>query len=349
MIIGKLDFKFKIKSKKKIKNFFKTNNIKYLNEILPLNKTHNFKLPNIYLRTYKRLDKIYKNKIYFVEDYYNFSGSFKDRASLIACLDAKEKNFKEVSVASSGNAAISTAIFCNIFNLKCSVFIPSFASKEKKMYLKKIGCKLYEYNKPYSEVVKICIKYSKKNRTYNRCTGINPVTRDGKKIFSYELFAKFKKNIDYLILPVGDGNILSGCIKGFTELQKFKFLKKLPKIIGVQSSSSPSFYNQFKKNLEYPIKTTAKSTCDSINVDFPLDGHIAYKYIKQCCGDMFKCSDKEINISKKILLRKYGINCCYSSAATFSILKNLIKKNKIKNKNIFLLLTGSGLKDLSKN
>ena len=347
MIFGKEDLDYNIKDKKKVINFFSSNNIKFLKEVLPLKKAYDFILPQIYIKTFKRLNLSLKNKIYFIEDYYNFSGSFKDRASLIACLDAKEKKYKEISVASSGNAAISTAIFCNMFDLKCSVFIPSFSSIEKKKYLKNLGCKIYEFKLPYSEVVKKCLKYSKEKKTYNRCTGINPITRDGKKIFAYELLSKFKKNFDYFILPVGDGNILSGCIKGFLELNKLNFLKKIPKVIGVQSASSPSFYNQFSNKILEPKKYRANSVCDSINVDYPLDGYIAYKYLKKINGEMALAKDTDIISSKKYLLTKFGINCCAASASTFSILKNLIKKNNLKNKKILLLLTGTGFKDLN--
>ena len=349
MLFGEIDHNYKIKNKNDILRFFKTNNLKFLREVLPLKKSYDFNLPSIYIKTFKRLNHELKNNIYFIEDYYNFSGSFKDRASLIACLDAKEKRFKEISVASSGNAAISTAIFCNMFELKCSVFIPSFSSVEKKKYLKNLGCKIFEFDLPYSKVVKKCIEYSKKKKTYNRCTAINPITRDGKKIFSYELLAKFEKKIDFFVLPVGDGNILSGCIKGFLELKKLKFLKNIPKIIGVQSASSPSFYNQFKMNINTPIINKASSICDSINVDYPLDGHFAYEYLKKVKGEMFVDKDKEILKAKNFLLKKFGINCCAASAATFSVAKKIIKNKKIQNKNIVLLLTGTGFKDLNNN
>lgn len=345
MSFGKIDFQYEIKNKSKIINFFKSNNIKFLDEILPLKKKYDYILPNIYIKSFQSINKVLKNKIFFIIDYYNFSGSFKDRASLVACLDAKEKNYKEISVASSGNAAISTAIFCNMFGLSCSVFIPSFASPEKKNYLRKLGCKLFEYKLPYSKVVEKCFNYSKKNKTYNRCTGINPVTRDGKKLFSYELLAKFKKKIDYLVIPVGDGNILSGCSKGFVELKKYKFINKFPKIVGVQSKSSSSFFEQFKNSYETPKKKIAKSVCDSINVDYPLDGYYAFKYLKYLGGTMITSKDNEIIRSKKILIQKYGINCCSSSAATFSAAKKLIVDKKLVNKNILLLLTGSGFKD----
>jgi len=349
MLFGKIDHNYKIKNRRNIFNFFKTNNIKFLNEVLPLKQRYDFELPKMYIKTFKKLNNKLNNKIYFIEDFYNFSGSFKDRASLIACLDAKEKKMKEISVASSGNAAISTAIFCNMFELKCSVFIPSFSSIEKKKYLKSLGCKIFEFKLPYSEVVKKCIEYSNKKKTYNRCTAINPITRDGKKIFSYELLAKFKKDVDYFLLPVGDGNILTGCIKGFLELKKSKFLKKIPKIIGIQSKSSPSFYSQYKKNQNTPIKYKANSVCDSINVDYPLDGHFAYEYLKKTNGEILIENDKEILKAKKYLLKKFGINCCAASAASFAKLKKIIKIKKIKNKNILLLLTGTGFKDLNNN
>ena len=90
MIFGKEDLDYNVKNKKNIKNFFHFNNIKFLKEVLPLKKAYDFDLPQIYIKTFKRLNSNLSNKIYFIEDYYNFSGSFKDRASLIACLDAKE-------------------------------------------------------------------------------------------------------------------------------------------------------------------------------------------------------------------------------------------------------------------
>ena len=60
---------------------------------------------------------------------------------------------------------------------------------------------------------------------------------------------------------------------------------------------------------------------------------------------MITSKDNEIIRSKKILIQKYGINCCSSSAATFSAAKKLIVDKKLVNKNILLLLTGSGFKD----
>ena len=56
---------------------------------------------------------------------------------------------------------------------------------------------------------------------------INLITRDGKNLL-IQLLSKFKK-ILIIFLPVGDGNILSGCIKGFLELNKLNYLKKFLK------------------------------------------------------------------------------------------------------------------------
>ena len=341
---GTKDFRYKSYSKKDIRKFFSSNDLSYLKSILPLKNKHNFEFPNLYIRSFEDLNKKMKKYIFFIEDYYNFSGSFKDRASLVSCLDAIEKGYNEISVASSGNAAISTAIYFNIFKLKCTVFLPSFTSSRKKEYLRTLGCKLIVLDLPYSEVVKKSLKYSKRYKTYNRCTGLNPVTREGKKIFSYQLISKFTKQIDYIFIPVGDGNIISGCCKGFYELKKMGFIKKVPKIVGVQSSSSSSFYRQFNLKQTIPSKSIAKSICDSINIDFPLDGYFAFYYLNKLKGNMVKVNDKSIKKSKELLLKKYGINSCLTSASTFSAVGEFIKKKRISKENILLLLTGSGLK-----
>ena len=101
------------------------------------------------------------------------------------------------------------------------------------------------------------------------------------------------------------------------------FIKKVPKIVGVQSSSSSSFYRQFNLKQTIPSKSIAKSICDSINIDFPLDGYFAFYYLNKLKGNMVKVNDKSIKKSKELLLKKYGINSCLTSASTFSAVGNL--------------------------
>ena len=61
MSFGKIDFQYKIKNKSKIINFFKSNNIKYLDEILPLKKKYDYILPNIYIKSFQSINKIFGN------------------------------------------------------------------------------------------------------------------------------------------------------------------------------------------------------------------------------------------------------------------------------------------------
>lgn len=195
--------------------------------------------------------------------------------------------------------------------------------------------------------MKKCVNYSRKFKAFNRSSALNPISRDGKKIFSYQILTEIKKKkCDYLMVPVGDANIISGICKGFIELKSFKLLKKIPTVIGVQSKQSLSFYKQFKADSPFPINSLAKSKCDSINVDQPLDGFYAYSYLKKVKGNVLKVNDNLILKSKKFLLKNLGINCCLASASSYAILENFIKVNKIKDKDFFLVLTGSGLKDM---
>jgi threonine synthase len=129
---GHLDYIYTSNNKYKIRKFFEKNNLLYLDDILPLKKKYDYPLPELVIKNFHKIDKKFNNRIHFIIDYFNFSGSFKDRASLISCLFAKEKGYKEIVLASSGNAAISTATFSNMLGLKTTVFLPSFVSNHKK-------------------------------------------------------------------------------------------------------------------------------------------------------------------------------------------------------------------------
>ena len=72
----------------------------------------------------------------------------------------------------------------------------------------------------------------------NRNTAYNPLTIEGKKTVSLELFKQLGQAPDILFVAVGDGCILSGVYKGFRDLQQLDLIPSIPKIFGVQAETS---------------------------------------------------------------------------------------------------------------
>lgn len=153
-----------------------------------------------------------------------------------------------------------------------------------------------------------------------------------------------RKKIDYVFLPVGDGVVLSGIIKGFLDLKFLGLIKELPQFIGVQAEKSSFLYNAFYKN-KFELKYKADTIADSISVNVARNAYIAIHHLKTANGKIILVSDKEILEAQNYLSRKSGVFCEPSSAASFAGFIKMSRKIS-KDEGVIILLTGHGLKDI---
>ncbi len=283
--------------------------------------------------------------IYLKFDGSNPTGSFKDRASYLVSAFAKKNNINEIVVASTGNAASSMAGIAAAAGQKAFIFMPESAPKAKLVQCLQYGAELIPVKGNYDRAFDLSLKFSQRKGFLSRNTAYNPMTIEGKKTVSFELNSQLQgKGIDYLFLPVGDGVVLSGVIKGFTDLKLMGMLDRIPKIIGVQSDKSSFVYNAFCYNrFEFDYK--ASTIADSISVNVARNCYSAVKDLKDVEGEMTLVSDEEILYAQNKLSRMSGIFCEPSSAASFAGFLKL-SEHIPKNKTVVLLLTGHGLKDI---
>jgi len=282
--------------------------------------------------------------IYLKFDGTNPTGSFKDRASYLVSAFANKFNIKEIALASTGNAASSMAGIAAAAGQKAFIFMPDSAPKAKLVQCLQYGAELIPIKGDYDKSFDLSLKFSERTGFLNRNTAYNPMTIEGKKTVSFELFDSLGYDIDYVFLPVGDGVILSGVIKGFSDLKFLEAINKLPKIIGVQAENSSFIYNAFS-NDNFDLKYKANTIADSISVNTARNGYTAVKDLKKIEGGMITVTDDEIISSQCELSRLSGIFCEPSSAASYAgFLK--MRENIPNDKNVVLLLTGHGLKDI---
>jgi threonine synthase len=62
------------------------------------------------------------DKLYFKHEFQHPSGSHKDRMSKYAITRAKDCRYSMVVSASSGNAAVSIALYSNHFDIDCRIY-----------------------------------------------------------------------------------------------------------------------------------------------------------------------------------------------------------------------------------
>lgn len=283
----------------------------------------------------------------------NPSASFKDRASALVVARAIEADIETIIAASTGNAGAAMACMAASVGKQAVIIAPRSAPLAKVAQLLTFGARVVLVDGTYDQAFDLSIEASRELGWYNRNTGYNPYTVEGKKTAGFEIWEqllrnreKFAQNLTVFI-PVGDGNILSGVAKGFVDLLTLGWIEKLPKLVGVQAEGSAAIYNTFIAGKDVIDPVNAKTVADSISVDLPRDGLRALKRVKQSGGYYLTVSDQEI-LQAIPTLGKAGLFVEPAAAAAFAGLQAAIRQGLHNPEEPALVLcTGSGLKDVN--
>lgn len=284
--------------------------------------------------------------LYLKFDGVNPSGSFKDRASHLVVAEAKRLGIREIVAASTGNAASSLAAICASAGIRAVIFTPAKAPIAKLVQIRIHGAELHKVDGTYDDAFAQALEYSATRECLNRNTAYHPYTIEGKKTAGLELFIQLKKVPDYIFVPTGDGVILAGMHKAFSDLRAAGLTEKLPILVAVQAESSDAISSYLETGY-YRDADNPATVADSISVKTPSAAHLAYAALKECGGMGIRVSESEILSAQKLLAERSGIFCEPSSAATLAAYYRAKEQAWIKEKaTTVLMLTGHGLKDI---
>ena len=286
--------------------------------------------------------------LFFKLDSQLISGSFKDRASYEVALQAKALGEKKIALASTGNAGAAMSAVGAAMGLDIILFVPYTAPINKLMQSVLYGAKVIPVKGTYDDAFKLSIEYTKLHGGINRNTAYNPMTIEGKKSISIELFEQLgRKAPDAVYVPVGDGCIIAGVAKGFSDLLEAGLIDKMPRMICCQSEKSAAISNSVELGDYSEFDATTRA--DSISVGLPANGRMAGEYVKASKGWCVRVSDEDILSSQIDLTSKAGVLAEPAAAcawAAFKKDKERLKKEVGEDALAVVLLTGSGFKDM---
>jgi threonine synthase len=282
--------------------------------------------------------------LWLKDDSRNPSASLKDRASIIAVMRAGDRT---LACASTGNAASSLAVQAASVGLPCYIFVPYNAPKAKIVQLLMCGATVFAVQGTYDDAFDLCIVACDAFGWYNRNTGYNPYLVEGKKTAGLEIAEQLEWQVpDNLLVPTGDGCIISGVYRGFEDFYRLGMIDRIPRMIAVQAEGSPAIVRALEGDgivRPFPAQTIA----DGISVGLPRNGAMAVKVIRESGGFGITVSDEEILGAEKELARLTGVFAEPSGAAAYAGLKHLLERGKIdRDQRTVLLITGSGLKSI---
>ncbi len=275
----------------------------------------------------------------------NPSGSLKDRASFLVVAESVRLKEERIVCASTGNAASALAAVCSSAGKKAVIFVPKTAPKAKLVQIILYGAEIILVDGTYDDAFAMSLRFTQKRGGLNRNTAYHPLTIEGKKTVSLEIFQQMNFEVpDAVVVPVGDGVIISGVYKGFYDLKKAGLIKKIPCLVSVQAKSSNAI-NRFIRSGRYSDSKNPRTIADSISVSTPSNAYMAKSAVENTGNLTVDVSDDEILKAQKILASTTGIFAEPSSSATLAGAIKLKMELK-KFKSVLLLVTGNGLKDI---
>ncbi len=275
-----------------------------------------------------------KAKLYAKVEYFNPTGSVKDRIALSMINDAFNKGLiNENSVLiepTSGNTGIGIAALCAMKNIKCILVMPESMSIERRKLLSIYGAKLIltEAKEGMGGSIK---KAKELEKTIPNAVILGQFDNEANPRIHYlttgkEIYNDLNGKVDLFIAGIGTGGTISGTGKYIKE--KIKDVK----IIGVEPLSSPVI-SQNKKG-SHKIQGIGAGFIPST-----LDLSIIDK--------VETCSDEDAFKFARIVPSIEGMLVGISSGASLKIAIEYAKKEENANKNIVVLFPDSGDRYLS--
>jgi len=301
-------------------------------------------------------------QLFLKDDGVNPSASFKDRAGAVALVRARESGARVVAGASTGNAGSSMACLAASVGQPCVIFVPEQAPPAKIAQLLVFGAKVLAVRGTYDQAFDLCLEVCRRRGWFNRNTGFNPFTREGKKTCSFEICEQLNWIApDRVIVPTGDGNIISGIWKGMRDLHAAGLIDRRPKIDCAQSAASDAIVRAIRElRAADPaahafdwarVKVAAvqaTTVADSISVDLPRDGLAAVRAVIESGGEPVTVADSEILAAIPEIARLAGVFAEPAAACAWAGLKQLAAEKKIRaDERVVCLITGNGLKDIA--
>jgi threonine synthase len=294
-------------------------------------------------------DHLGNSNLWLKDDTRNPSGSTKDRASVLVVARAIEYGFDTIATASTGNAATALAAAAAAAGKTAVVFVPESMPDGKLVQMLSYGATVLPVRGSYDDAFELCLSACREFGWYNRNTALNPFTIEGKKTAALEIAREIGQDgPDVVLVPTGDGVILSGLAKGFTDLRRGGLLREVPRLIAVQPERSSAIVRALRSGAAEVIPMPdAGSIADSLTVQVPRNGLKCLQDVRDSGGAGLTVTEQEIVESIPQFARLTGVFAEPSASAVLPGLRRALDEGLVgRDERIVLMVTGNGLKDV---
>ncbi len=261
------------------------------------------------------------------------TGSFKLRGALnkLLSLSEEEKN-KGIITASSGNHGMAVAYGLKTFNITGRIFLPANASPTKIKALQDYGAQIELFGDDCIKAEIRAREVAEKEEVLYISPYNDPQIIGGQATVALEITQQLK-DLNSVLVPVGGGGLIAG-IAGY-----LKVLNKEVNIFGCQPENSAVMFESLKAG--QIIEMESRPTISEGSAGGIEKGSKTFDICRDSVDDFILVSEEEIKEAIRIVFEKHFM--IIEGAAALSVASFIKEKERFKDKNTILILSGAKL------
>ena len=275
--------------------------------------------------------KLGHDRVYFKDERYGPTSSFKDRQAAVAVAAMNEGNVRETVIASTGNAAVAYAAACARAGIKLWVFMTSLVPQEKLREAALFGAEVIRVSGNYDQTKQIASQFAqRRNLLLDRGASSIPA-RESMKTIAYEIVEQLGwRAPDWYIQAVSGGLGPLGVYQGFKEMFDMGLIDRIPKLAIIQAEGCSPMIKAFKAG-----KDTAEPVIPDTRIIILSTGDPGKSYtylwniIQKHGGSMESVTDAEAFAAMRSLAKSEGMAVEPATSVAFAGLEKMLGEKTI--------------------
>ncbi len=265
----------------------------------------------------------------------NPSGTHKDRAALLHCLDARNKGLKAVTAVSCGNYGAALTYVAEKLDIRSYIYIPADFAAPRRAEIESMGGKVVDVKGDYEAALRKSAEDAHANKLYNANPG--GANKDlglyAYTFISKEIAQAMGRQPDWVSVPVGNGTLIGGVWQGF------RTIGMKPRILGVSNNNSAvhGVAMGAKAAVNLPDLQITE-TNEPLSGNFLADSDEAVSAMLDSNGAAVEIQDPELVKASEMIRREEGLDILPASAGAVLGISKLDSRNHI----FVAVLTGRG-------
>jgi threonine synthase len=276
-------------------------------------------------------------------DYFMPTLSFKDRGAAVLIAHCRAIGVDSVVQDSSGNAGNSVAAYCARAGIDCEIFVPEGTSPKKIDMIRSHNARVTVVPGTRDHCADVCRAKVEAEGKYYANHVYNPFFYQGTKTYIYEVYEEMRRIPASLFVPLGNGTLFIGIVKGLEELLASRLIESMPHIVAVQSERCDPFVKAVLAGEKHPHPVTpAPTMAEGIAIGVPMRGDEILEYTYRYHIEMVTAPEDRI-IEARMALAARGVYCEHTTAATYAAYLKYCDRNG-KTPDCLIPMCGAGLK-----